>query len=64
MIILKSIAFFILAGLCEIGGGYLIWLYIREDKSLWYAICGIAVLALYGIIATLQPENFARVDNC
>jgi small multidrug resistance family-3 protein len=28
--ITKSIFFFILAGFCEIGGGYLVWLWLRE----------------------------------
>ena len=31
---LLSIFFFILAGLAEIGGGYLVWLYMRDDKVL------------------------------
>ena len=30
---LLSILFFILAGLAEIGGGYLVWLYMRDDKG-------------------------------
>lgn len=50
-----------LAGLCEIGGGYLIWLRLRGDKSAWFALLGSAVLILYGIIPTLQPTNFGRV---
>jgi len=29
-VIVKSIGYFILAGLFEIGGGYLIWLWLRE----------------------------------
>ena len=29
----KSIIYFVLAGLCEIGGGYLVWLWLREGKS-------------------------------
>jgi len=33
---IKSIAYFILAGLFEIGGGYLVWLWLREGKPLWY----------------------------
>ena len=28
---LTSILLFFLAGLCEIGGGYLVWLWLRED---------------------------------
>ena len=53
---LLSILFFILAGLAEIGGGYLIWLYMRDDKSPLYLLAGAIVLILYGIIPTFQPE--------
>lgn len=61
MEITKSLSFFILAGLCEIGGGYLIWLWLREGKSIWIAAMGALILVLYGIIPTLQPANFGRV---
>jgi len=30
----KSLLIFILAGLCEIGGGYLVWLWMKADKPL------------------------------
>ncbi len=59
--IIKSLLLFILAGFCEIGGGYLIWLFIKNEKPFWYALIGIFVLALYGFIATLQTANFGRV---
>jgi len=61
MIILRSITIFILAGFCEIGGGYLIWLWLNEGKSFYYGILGGVILALYGVVATLQTANFARV---
>jgi small multidrug resistance family-3 protein len=61
MVIAKSMLFFVAAGLCEIGGGYLMWLWLREGKSIWYAIVGGAVLILYGVIPTFQPQNFGRV---
>lgn len=57
----QSLFFFILAGLCEIGGGYLIWLALKEGKGSLYFIIGGIVLILYGIIPTFQPENFGRV---
>ena len=38
-----SIALFILAGVCEIGGGYLLWLWFREGKPIGYAIAGAVV---------------------
>ncbi len=60
---IKSIFYFLLVGVFEIGGGYLIWLWLRQGKSLIYGIIGALVLILYGIIPTLQPENsnFGRV---
>lgn len=61
MLITKSVFYFILAGFCEIGGGYLIWLWLREGKSIGLAALGAVVLVLYGIIPTLQPANFGRV---
>lgn len=60
---IKSIFYFILAGVFEIGGGYLVWLWLRDEKSFWYGISGAVALILYGIIPTLQPPNanFGRV---
>lgn len=57
----RSILFFLAAGLCEIGGGYLIWLFMREGRPLPFALLGAMVLVLYGIIPTFQPANFGRV---
>ncbi len=57
---IQSILFFLLAGLCEIGGGYLVWLSLREGKSPWLAVVGMVVLGVYGIVPTLQPTHFAR----
>ena len=61
MNIAASMAYFIVAGLCEIGGGYLIWLWLREGKSLWLGVLGGGILMLYGVIPTLQPANFGRI---
>jgi small multidrug resistance family-3 protein len=58
---LLSMAYFLLAGLCEIGGGYLVWLWLREGKSRWYGVLGASILILYGVLPTLQPANFGRV---
>ncbi len=59
--IARSLFLFLLAGLCEIGGGYLIWLWIRDERGPWFAVLGAVVLVLYGIIPTFQPANFGRV---
>ena len=53
---------FVLAGLCEIGGGYLVWSWMRDNKPLLWALVGAVVLALYGVVAALQPiSEFGRV---
>lgn len=61
MLYLKSISIFVLAGLCEIGGGYLIWQWLKEGKPAWFGLLGGIILALYGVVATWQTQSFARV---
>ena len=38
-------ALFVLAGLCEIGGGYLVWGWMCEHKPLQWALVGGLILA-------------------
>ncbi|MBI5028913.1 MAG: YnfA family protein [Chloroflexi bacterium] len=59
--VVTSFMYFVIAGLCEIGGGYLVWLWLREGKSIWLAVIGGGVLFVYGIVPTFQPANFGRV---
>ena len=61
MEILRSISYFLLAGIFEIGGGYLIWLWLREGKSVLLGLLGAAILLLYSVVPTWQPANFGRV---
>ncbi len=59
---MRTIFLFLAAGLAEIGGGYLVWLWLRESKPWWYGLVSAAVLVLYGIIPTLQHfPSFGRV---
>jgi small multidrug resistance family-3 protein len=51
----------VLAGLAEIGGGYLMWLWLRRKETALLGILGAGILALYGIIPTFQPAYFGRV---
>src|SRR5215471_20028830 len=60
LLIWKSLCYFLLAGLSEIGGGYLVWLWLREGRSAWFAVFGAVVLVLYGIIPTFQHASFGR----
>ena len=60
--ILLSIVLFCLAGVAEIGGGWLVWQAIRVHKPWWWGVLGSIVLVGYGIIPTLQPtSDFGRV---
>jgi small multidrug resistance family-3 protein len=62
MTILKSVLLFALAAVAEIGGAWLIWQAVREDKAWWWAGLGIVALGLYGFVAAFQPDaHFGRV---
>lgn len=62
MEILRTILLFIVAGLAEIGGGWLVWQWLRAGKGLGWGLAGAIILVAYGIIPTFQPEpTFGRV---
>ena len=62
MTTVRSIALFIAAGLAEIGGGYLVWRWIRDGAPVLVGIVGAAILVVYGIIPTLQrSSDFGRI---
>jgi small multidrug resistance family-3 protein len=52
---------FFAAAIAEIGGGYLIWSWIRKKKTIILGLVGGLILFVYGILQTLQPSNFGRV---
>jgi len=60
-IILRSILFFFLAGLLEIGGGYLVWQWLRADFGFLIGVLGGFVLFLYGVVPKFQPAPFSRI---
>lgn len=59
--LLTSIALFFVAALLEIGGGYMVWKWLRERRGVFFGIVGGIVLFIYGIITTFQPSHFGRV---
>jgi len=59
--ILISVSLFMAAGLCEIGSGWLVWQWLREDQRFSWRIVGALVLVLYGVIPTFQPSHFGRI---
>jgi small multidrug resistance family-3 protein len=62
MNVIRSIGLFAAAGLAEIGGGYLIWRWLREGASWPVGLAGAVILVGYGVIPTFQSSaDFGRV---
>lgn len=62
MTVVRSLLLFALAALAEIGGAWLVWQGVREQRGLAWIGAGVIALGLYGFVATLQPDaNFGRV---
>lgn len=62
MTLARSIALFVLAAFAEIGGAWLVWQGVRENKGLAFMAAGVVALGAYGFVATLQPDaNFGRI---
>jgi small multidrug resistance family-3 protein len=59
--VVHSLALFVVAGLCEIGGGYLVWHWWRNGAHWRVGVLGALVLFLYGIVPTYQAAHFGRV---
>jgi small multidrug resistance family-3 protein len=59
--VISTFTLFTVAAIMEIGGGYLVWQWLRERKTIFLGLAGGLVLFLYGIIPTFQPSNFGRV---
>ncbi len=60
-IIVTTLGIFFFAALLEIGGGYLVWKWLREHKGKIFGLIGGLILFAYGIVPTLQPAEFGRV---
>jgi small multidrug resistance family-3 protein len=62
MSVLRSIALFAVAALAEIGGAWMVWQGVREDRGLAWIGAGITALAAYGFVATFQDApHFGRI---
>ncbi|WP_108667479.1 YnfA family protein [Euzebya rosea] len=58
----RSILLFLAAAVLEIGGAWLVWQGVRQNRGLVWMGLGVLALAGYGFVATLQPDNtFGRV---
>jgi len=60
--VLRSLALFVLAAVAEIGGAWLVWQGVREERGLLWIGGGVLALGAYGFVATLQPDaDFGRI---
>jgi small multidrug resistance family-3 protein len=58
----RSLLLFVVAALAEIGGAWLVWQGVREQRGLLWVGAGFIALGLYGLVATFQPDaNFGRI---
>ena len=60
-IILTTIGLFLFAAVLEVGGGYLVWKWLRDHKGKAFGLIGGVILFAYGVIPTFQPADFGRV---
>jgi small multidrug resistance family-3 protein len=61
-VVLRSILLFLAAAVLEIGGAWLVWQGVRENRGLLWIGGGVIALGLYGFVATLQPDaHFGRI---
>lgn len=62
MEIARSIALFVAAAIAEIGGAWLVWQGVREQRGWVWIGFGVLALGAYGFVATLQADpNFGRI---
>ena len=52
MSVIRSIGLFVAAALAEIGGGYLVWRWLREGAPWPAGVAGAVILVAYGVIPT------------
>ena len=60
---MRAVTLFFVAGILEIGGGYLVWLWLRERQAALLGVVGFMALALYGVVPVFQSRvsPFGRI---
>jgi small multidrug resistance family-3 protein len=62
LLVVRSVALFLLAAIFEIGGAWLVWQGVREHKGIAWIGAGVLALGVYGFVATLQLDaHFGRI---
>ncbi|GAA4964555.1 YnfA family protein [Pseudonocardia tropica] len=62
MLTLRSVVLFVLAAVFEIGGSWLVWHGIRQNRGWMWTGAGVLALGLYGFVVAFQPDaDFGRI---
>ena len=59
MVFLRSILLFFFAGICEIGGGYLIWHWLKGKFTLPMGLAGAALLVSTASCPLFRPRRIS-----
>lgn len=58
--LLNALGLFLVTAAAEIGGCYLVYLWLREGRSAWLLAPAAASLALFALLLTLHPAAAGR----
>jgi small multidrug resistance family-3 protein len=61
MEILKVALLFAVTALAEIGGCYLAWLVLRQDRTAWLLLPAALALSIFAWLLTLHPAAAGRI---
>lgn len=56
---MASVLWYALAALCEIGGCFAVWAWLRLDRSPWWLLPGMAALAVFAYALTRVEADHA-----
>jgi len=56
----KTLGLFLVTAVAEIVGCYLVYLWLKQDKSAWLLVPAAASLALFAFLLTLHPAAAGR----
>jgi small multidrug resistance family-3 protein len=58
--LVRALGLFVVTAFAELLGSYLMFLWVRQGKSVWLAVPSIISLVLFGWLLTLHPGAAAR----
>lgn len=56
---IHNAAIYLLAAAAEIGGCFAFWMWLRQERGLWWLLPGMASLALFALLLTRIDSAFA-----